>query len=107
MTDTIKLFSDNVTPCTIVLVGVGQSIEQLIVAHESISRNMDYLAVDPLIPGELAQILQRGMPTAGMTFDQGLDYKIAHLSQGYPHILTCWHYGRAVSPSIMGVDTFR
>ena len=93
MTDTIKLFSDNVTPCTIVLVGVGQSIEQLIVAHESISRNMDYLAVDPLIPGELAQILQRGMPAAGMTFDQGLDYKIAHLSQGYPHythLLALW-----------------
>ena len=77
MTDTIKLFSDNVTPCSIVLVGVGQSIDQLIVAHESISRNMDYLPVDPLDPGELAQIVRRGMTTTGMTFEDGLDYKIA------------------------------
>ena len=48
MTDTIKLFSDTDTDCSIVLVGVGQSIEQLITAHESISRNIDYVPVYPL-----------------------------------------------------------
>ena len=99
MTDTIKLFSDSVTPCSIVLVGVGQSIEQLIAAHESISRNMDYLAVDPLHPSELAQVIQRGMATAGMTIDEGLDYKIAQLSQGYPHythLLGLWSGSAAI-----------
>ena len=85
ITDTIKLFSDSGTACSVVLVGVGQSIEQLITAHESISRNIDYVPVEPLEPAELAQIIQKGMQNAGMTFDDGLDYQIAQLSQGYPH----------------------
>ena len=85
MTDTIKLFSDSGTPCSIVLVGVGQSIEELISAHQSVSRNIDYVSVDPLEPAELAQIIQKGMQKANMTFEDGLDSTIAQLSQGYPH----------------------
>ena len=85
MTDTIKLFSDSETPCSIVLVGVGQSIEQLIAAHQSISRNIDYVQVATLEPNELAQIVERGMRHADLTFDPGLDEEIARLSQGYPH----------------------
>ncbi len=85
MTDTIKLFSDYNVPCSIVLVGVGQSIEQLITAHESISRNVDFVPVPPLEPIELAEIIQKGMQNAGMSFEPGLDSKIAQLSQGYPH----------------------
>ena len=85
MTDTIKLFSDYSVPCSIVLVGVGQSIEQLITAHESVSRNIDYVPVEPLNPSELAEIIQRGMLNAGLEFEPGLDNRIAQLSQGYPH----------------------
>ena len=85
MTDTIKLFSDNYVPCSIVLVGVGQSIEQLIAAHESISRNVDYVQVPLLTPEYLAQIIKRGMAHAGLTYDDGLDASVATLSQGYPH----------------------
>ncbi len=99
MTDTIKLFSDSMTPCSIVLVGVGQSIEQLITAHESVSRNIDYVPVDPLEATELAQIIQKGMGKAGITFDDGIDFRIAHLSQGYPHythLLGQWAGRRAL-----------
>lgn len=85
MTDTIKLFSDNGTPCTIVLVGVGQSIEDLVGAHQSVSRNLDYVQVDPMLNNELAEIIQSGFQTAGLSFEAGLDDKIAQLSQGYPH----------------------
>ena len=85
MTDTIKLFSDTDTPSSIVLVGVGQSIEQLITVHESISRNIDYVQVSPLEPNELAEIVRKGMANAGLSYESGLDAKIAHLSQGYPH----------------------
>ena len=85
MTDTIKLFSDYNVPCTLVLVGVGQSIEQLIAAHESISRNVDYVPVPPLEPKELAEIIRTGMGSAGLSFEPGIDFRIAQLSQGYPH----------------------
>ena len=85
MTDTIKLFSDTNTPSTIVLVGVGQSIEQLVSAHESITRNIDYVPVEPMHPDGLAEIIQKGFARLNMTFEPGLDFRIAQLSQGYPH----------------------
>ena len=85
MTDTIKLFSDTNTPCSIVLVGVGQSIENLITAHESVSRNLDYVPVDPMQPRELADIIMKGFQLAGMDYENGLDMRVAQLSQGYPH----------------------
>ena len=99
MTDTIKLFSDTETPCTIMLVGVGQSIEGLINAHQSISRNMDYVEVEPMLPYELADIIQKGFQTAGLEFEVGLDNKIAQLSQGYPHythLLGMWASRKAL-----------
>ncbi len=85
MTDTIKLFSDSNTRSTIVLVGVGQSIEELVSAHQSISRNLDYVSVDPMMPEELAAIIRRGFDSSNLEFEDGLDFKIAQLSQGYPH----------------------
>lgn len=85
MTDTIKLFSDTNANASIVLVGVGQSIEELVAAHQSISRNMDYVEVEPMQPGELAEIIQKGFASCNLDFEAGLDHIIAHLSQGYPH----------------------
>ena len=108
MTDTIKLFSDSGTSCTIILVGVGQSIENLITAHESISRNIDYVPVDPLEHWELAQIIQKGMHSANMTFEDGLDSRIAQLSQGYPHythLLGQWAGRRAIERKSQRVDS--
>ena len=85
MTDTVKLFSDTNTPCSIVLVGAGQSVESLVTAHQSVSRNLDYVLVDPMEPGELAGIIEKGFQMAGMDYENGLDMRIAQLSQGYPH----------------------
>ena len=85
MTDTIKLFSDSDTRSSVVLVGVGQSIEDLVSSHQSISRNLDYVSVDPMGPEELAAIIRNGFASANLQFEDGLDFKIAQLSQGYPH----------------------
>ena len=85
MTDTIKLFSDNRTRCSIVLVGVGQSIEELVRAHQSISRNLDFVHVEPMTHEELVGIVRRGFPAAGLNYEVGTDHRIAELSQGYPH----------------------
>ena len=85
MTDTIKMFSDNSTHCTLVLVGVSQSVEELIDAHQSIARNLDFVHVEPMGTEELAQIIENGFGKVGLEFEKGLDYRIGQLSQGYPH----------------------
>ncbi len=93
MTDTLKLFSDYGTDCTVVLVGVGQSIEELVGAHESITRNLDYVHVAPMAPEELAEIVTKGFASTSLEVEDGLDFFIAQMSQGYPHythLLALW-----------------
>ena len=110
MADTIKLFSDNETRCTIVLVGVGGSIEGLIASHESISRNVDYVLVELMAAHELAGIIERGFASAGLGFEPGLDFRIARMSQGYPHythLLGLWSGVRALrrgGDTVVGED---
>jgi Cdc6-like AAA superfamily ATPase len=93
MADTIKLFSDTDVESTIVIVGVADSIADLIAGHESIARSIAQVQVLPMTVEELSQIVQRGLKYAGLDFEDGLDAKIAELSQGYPaytHLLGLW-----------------
>jgi hypothetical protein len=99
MADTIKLFSDTNINATIMLVGVATSINELIHEHQSIVRNISQIQVQPMDSAELAEIIQKGYSNSGFTFEGGLDYKMAALSQGYPHythLLGLWAGKKAV-----------
>ena len=48
MADTIKLFSDMGVESTIVVVGVADSVADLIAGHESIARNIAQVQVSPM-----------------------------------------------------------
>ena len=77
MADTIKLFSDTNVGSTIVLVGVADSIADLIAEHESIGRNVAQIHVEPMSMGELGEIVQRGFEHAGLDYEPGVDQRIA------------------------------
>ena len=99
MADTIKSFSDYNVPATLIFVGVGKSLSDLLHEHLSISRNIAQVRVDPMEEDELAQIIQKGCGIVELTFASGLDLEIAKLSQGYPHythLLGLWTGRRAV-----------
>ena len=99
MADTIKFFSDHSVPSTLVFVGVGKSLSDLLQEHLSISRNIAQIPVDPMPMLELAQIIQQGYEHVGLGFADGLDEEIAKLSQGYPHythLLGLWSGRRAL-----------
>jgi hypothetical protein len=99
MADTIKLFSDTNVNATIILVGVATSINELIHEHQSIVRNVSQIPVQPMDTAELAEIIQKGYLNSGFEFEDGIDYKIAALSQGYPHythLLGLWAGKKAV-----------
>jgi len=98
MADTIKLFADTNVESTIVLVGVAESIDELITEHQSIARNIAQIQVMPMTVDELSEIIQKGFERAGLACEKGLDRRIAHLSQGYPHythLLGLWAGRRA------------
>lgn len=85
MSDTIKLFSDTGVRATIILVGVADSIGQLIAEHQSISRNIEQISVEPMSPTELGDIIRKGYDHVGIGYQDSLPRQIAELSQGYPH----------------------
>ena len=98
MADTIKLFSDTDVKSTIVVVGVAESIGELMGEHQSIIRNLAQIPVDSMTIDELGEIIQKGFSRAGLGWTDGLDRRIAALSQGYPsytHLLGLWAGRRA------------
>lgn len=106
MADTIKLFADTDVRSTIILVGVAESIDELIAEHQSIGRNIAQIQVEPMSVDELSEIVQKGFERTGMTSEEGLDHRIAHFSQGYPHythLLGLWAGRRAIEANQMHV----
>ncbi|HEY7344204.1 MAG TPA: ATP-binding protein, partial [Gaiella sp.] len=83
--DTIKALSDRVVSSTLVLIGVADSVGELIREHRSVERALVQVQMPRMTREELAQIVTSGMAVAGMTTTNGTVDRIAMLSQGLPH----------------------
>lgn len=83
--DCIKALSDQVVPATIVLVGVAESVEQLILEHASVERALVQINMPRMSEDELAQIVQNGLSSVSMGIDNEALEHITGLSQGLPH----------------------
>lgn len=85
MVDTIKTLSDYVLPFTLVLVGIGDSVDQLIAEHASLPRALAQIYIPRMSVSELHSILDKGMSQLGMTMVDKVRKNIVELSQGLPH----------------------
>jgi Cdc6-like AAA superfamily ATPase len=85
MADTIKSLSDNAVGVTLVIVGVADSVSQLIAEHESIERNLVQIQMPRMSSDELKEILENGTKRIKMTIDEAAKVQIALLCQGLPH----------------------
>ena len=83
--DTIKMLSDQSVPATLVLVGVGETVNSLIGEHESIERALAQVRVPRMSASELKEIVEGGLSEVGLTADPVARDWIATLSQGLPH----------------------
>jgi hypothetical protein len=83
--DMIKTLSDQLVRATLVLVGVGDDVAELIREHRSVERALVQVQMPRMTREELAQIVTSGMAVAGMTTTNGTVDRIAMLSQGLPH----------------------
>jgi energy-coupling factor transporter ATP-binding protein EcfA2 len=84
-TDTIKALSDRVVPATLVLVGVADTIDELIREHRSVERALVQVRMPRMARAELAEIAQRGIDSAQMTMPSRAVDRVTTLSQGLPH----------------------
>jgi len=85
LADTVKSLSDHAVPTTLVLVGVADSIDELIGDHQSIERALVQVPMPRMTVEELAEIIDKGIAELGMTITASARSRIARLSEGLPH----------------------
>ena len=83
--DTIKALSDRVVSSTVVLIGVADSVGELIREHRSVERALVQIQMPRMSTSELVEIATKGIAAARMTIAGAAVARIAALSQGLPH----------------------
>jgi Cdc6-like AAA superfamily ATPase len=84
-TDLIKTLSDLAVDCTVVLVGVSDTIDQLIADHASIGRAITQVFLRRMTPAELRGILANAEKSLSIAFSEDAANLIVYISQGLPH----------------------
>ena len=83
--ETIKTLSDYSVPATLVLVGVGTTIDDLLVEHASVDRALVQIPLPRMDFEDLEEIIDKGSVSAGMPVERHVREMIARLSHGLPH----------------------
>jgi len=83
--DTIKNLSDHAVPVTVVLVGVADSVDDLIREHQSVERALVQIRMPRMSSQEIQEIVTNGLHNLGMSIDPDAMERITILSQGLPH----------------------
>lgn len=83
--DLIKDLSDNNPFVTILLVGIGDNISQLIGEHQSVERCLKQIKMPRMSKKELEEIIDNGLKTLEMEIEEEVKNKIINFSFGFPH----------------------
>jgi Cdc6-like AAA superfamily ATPase len=83
--DTIKTLSDHAVPATVILVGVADSVEQLIEEHASVERALVQIRMPRMSKEEIESIIRTGAQRLEMSIDEAAITRVSKLSQGLPH----------------------
>jgi hypothetical protein len=86
LADTIKQVSDRAVPLSFLIVGVSDSLEDLLGSHPSIQRNILPLPLPLLTDDQIEGILVRGGREAGVEFPQDIRRSIVSTARGVPYI---------------------
>lgn len=86
MADTIKGLSDYGIDATIVLIGVADSVDELIKEHQSIERVFVQVPMPRMSNDEVKGIVSNGLDKLGMSMNRGEISTVASLSQGLPYV---------------------
>ena len=107
LADTIKTLSDHVVGSTLVLVGVADSVDELISEHRSIERSVVQVQMPRMSLVELQEIIDKALAPIKMTIDNDARSWIVRLSLGLPHythLLGLYSATNAVNRGNMHID---
>jgi len=85
LADTIKAMSDHSISTTIVIVGVADSVGELLREHGSIGRALVEIPMPRMSDDEISEIIEKRVARLGMQIDHSVCSKIIQYSQGLPH----------------------
>ncbi|HEY1977755.1 MAG TPA: ATP-binding protein [Candidatus Baltobacteraceae bacterium] len=108
MAETVKLFSDYNVPATLVLVGVADSVTDLLHDHLSIERALVQVRMPRMNEAELKQIVETGLKHLGMAIDGLSLSRISHLSLGLPyytHLIALHATRQSLNRAVMLIDS--
>jgi len=83
----IKAFSDGRSQSKLVIVGVADSVRDLIGEHTSLSRSLAQIKLDRMKREELSDIIRHGEERTGVRFQESVARRIVSLADGFPHFV--------------------
>lgn len=83
--DTVKSLSDHSANATIVLVGVADSVSELLRGHASVGRALVEIPMPRMSDAEIEEILDKRAQRLGMRMAGAVREQIVRYSQGLPH----------------------
>ena len=83
--DTVKTLSDHSVPASLILVGVADTVDELVAEHLSIERALVQIRMPRMSREEIHEIIRKGLSKAAMTIEESALKRISLLSQGLPH----------------------
>ncbi len=86
MADTLKSLSDYSVAVTILLIGVADSVDDLVAGHQSIERALIQIPMPRMSTDEIRLIVKNGLTRLGMDIENGALEELTALSQGLPYI---------------------
>ena len=101
MADTIKALSDNSVNATVLIIGVADSVNELIREHQSIERALVQIPMPRMSNDEIRSIIDKGLARLTMAIDGAAREDLVIFSQGVPYIahLLCMFACRAALAS--------
>ncbi|OBI28181.1 ATP-binding protein [Mycolicibacter sinensis] len=91
LADLVKQISDDIVPCTLILVGVADNVSDLIAGHASVDRCLMPVSMPRMTHDELSEIVEEGFAAysersgSPITITDHSVSALASLSQGFPY----------------------
>ena len=87
MADMLKLFSDNMPHITVLIVGIAQSVENLIGEHPSIERCIKQIELPLMSPLESKEMIQNNLNLISLKTNDEIEEKIIEFASGFPNYM--------------------
>lgn len=85
--DLIKSLSDNIENTTIVLVGIGNDVEELVGSHRSLERCLKQIKMPRMSDDEAGDIIDNGLEKLNIKISKLVKKDIIEFSSGFPHYI--------------------